>query len=77
MKIAKALVTYDPNTGTTLRREHVEIMFTSGEPHPRDRIICIELPQEDGKGHAVHIGLKTLAKATGLIVREPKRSRRR
>jgi hypothetical protein len=77
VKTVKALLTYDPDTGTTLRREQVEIMFASGEPHPRDRVICIELPQENGKGRAVYIGLKTLAKATGLIVREPKRGRRR
>lgn len=75
MKTVKALITYDRETGETLRREEVEVMFTSGEPNPRDRVICIELPQQRGMGRALYIGLKTLARATGLIVREPKRRR--
>ncbi len=72
MKTLKALITYSEADGKILKRESVSVMYTCGEPHPKDRVICIELEHKDGIGKCINLGLKSLEKATGLKITVPK-----
>lgn len=75
MRTLTAMIVYDRSTGEVLRREKVEIMFTDGEPHPRDQVINIELPEEGQRvGRCINIGLRTLEKACGLKIKRVSRS---
>ena len=71
MRLPKALITFRTKDGADVKREPVEVMFTRGEPHPRDRVICIDLPDEgDGKlNRSVFIGVKTLERACGFKIK--------
>jgi hypothetical protein len=71
MRTYKALVTYKQD-GQTVLREDVSVIYTRGEPHPKDRIIAIELPEVDGMGRAVYLSLKMIEDATGLKFRSRK-----
>lgn len=73
MKTLKALITYSEDDGKILKRDSVHVMYTSGEPHPKDRVICIELEHKDGIGKCINLGLRSLEKATGLKIIVPKR----
>lgn len=70
MRTLNALVTYREADGKILKRESVSVIYTCGEPHPKDRVISIELEHKDGIGKCVILGLRSLEGATGLMVRE-------
>ena len=74
MRTLPILVSYD-DAGKTVTREKVAVMFASGETDPRHRAICFNLPDdtENKLMVSIYITPAALAKATGLIVREPKR----
>ena len=68
MRNYKALVVYDEE-GNTIRREKGSVMFTGGEPHPKDRIVNIHLPDlPNGEHQEVNLSLKMLEKACGLTI---------
>lgn len=70
MRTLDALLVYDKETGKILKREKVTVMFTSGESHPKDRVVNIELPDGNGRvGRCINLGLRTLEKACGLKIK--------
>jgi len=71
------LLTYEKETGVSIRRDKVVCMYTSGEPHPRDRMLSIDLPSDPKKKseQSIFIGIKTLERILEAKIVFKKRKR--
>ena len=74
MRNYNALIFYDDG-GRTIRREKVTVMFSCGEPYPKDQVINIELPVlPDGTHRCINLSRKQLEDACGFKkIRERRR----
>lgn len=67
-----AMVIYSKEDGKVTKRRKVTLLYTRGEPHPRDRMISIWLPDQDGEGAQVQFSIDTMEKACGFKITDLK-----